>query len=177
MSFQRKTGNIICVQRPWVHGESLGRLEWPRMGGWEKTAGQSSRGKLSSRLSSMAQETLFSLLITFALLMSLFCGVVGTRSIHQRLWGFPMVWMSRLIHRAISMCLSSAPVALGQCLSLRRGIRPMTLMSWLTDLELVAQAKMIRMEIFTSGDLTRFWILELKWYKIGHLISVSISRQ
>lgn len=40
-----------------------------------------------------------------------------------------------------------------------REIRPMTLMSWLTDLEFVAQAadaKMIRMEIFTSEDLTQY---------------------
>lgn len=37
-------------------------------------------------------------------------------------------------------CLSTAPVALDQYLSLRRRQRPMALMSWLTDLELDAQA-------------------------------------
>lgn len=57
-------------------------------------------------------------------------------------------------------CLSTAPVASGQYL--RRRQRPLILMSWLAGLELVTQAtdaKMIRMEIFSSEDLTwlEFW--------------------
>lgn len=54
-------------------------------------------------------------------------------------------------------CLCRAPVASGQSWSLRRRQRPMALV---TDVDLAAQAadgKMIRMEIFSSEDLTWLW--------------------
>lgn len=60
-------------------------------------------------------------------------------------------------HRNIGeTCPCIAPVALGQNLSLRRRQRPMALVSWLTDLELLAQAADAKMEMetFSSEDLT-----------------------
>lgn len=126
----------------------------------------------------MHQDTLFSLPITLPLPMSLFHGALGT-NIHQGLWGLPRAWLTRLTHPAMQVG-PVYPQLLWHWVSacLWGGERPMALTSWLADLELVAQAadaQMIRIEIFSSEDLTWLWNSGIKIAR--HLIPFSLSRQ